>query len=159
MRVGAVAFLAVLWVLALAANARAGSLSAPAPELDSVASAISGQDVTVRCWVDSQDPDYIDNAWAYVLLWDPVVYLSPEACTGALSLVHGEMAPLWEQAIGALSLTHEAYHLKVELPFWRRASEAQTECRAVKRVPQTLRALGASQELADAVLPWALAEH
>jgi hypothetical protein len=36
--------------------------------------------------------------------------------------------PLIQQAVGALSLTHESYHLNLGLPLARRASEGQTEC-------------------------------
>lgn len=149
----------VLCVLLFAGTANTATTSNPAPELDAIASSIAGQQVTVRCWVDDQDPDYSADAWGYVYLWHTVIYLDPRVCAGALAVLHHEMRPLWQQALGALVLTHEAYHLKQALPYWRRQSEAQTECRAVKRVPQTLTDLGATPALADAILPWALAEH
>ncbi len=125
-----------------------------------MASRVAGQDLEVRCYLHHEDGDPIDSgAWAYVYLADPVVYLSKDACDGALAIANGSMAPLWQQGLGVLSLTHEAYHLKLALSDWRRGSEAQTECRAVKRVPQSLVELGASPALADAILPWALAIH
>jgi hypothetical protein len=125
-----------------------------------LASKIAGQTLEVRCYEHHEADDPLDSgAWAYVYLASPVVYLSKESCDGALALASGSMAPLWQQALGALTLTHEAYHLKLALPLWRRGSEAQTECRAVKRVRQSIVELGASEALADAVLPWALAEH
>jgi hypothetical protein len=158
----ALLFVVMLWVLALAfASASHSAMrSEPAPELNSVASQISGQEVTVRCYLnDGQDPDSMPDAWGYVYLWNPVVFLSPEACAGAEALVSGEMLPLWELGLGSLVLTHESYHLKTALPMWRRGDEAQTECRAVKRVRQTMLDLGASQQLADAILPWSIAEH
>ena len=67
--------------------------------------------------------------------------------------------PLIEQALGARSLTHEAFHLNLDLALSRRAPGAQTECRAVKRVRQTMLDLGATPGLADVLLPWALAIH
>jgi hypothetical protein len=146
----------------LAGPAQTQPLSIPAPELVGVASAIAGQHVDVRCWINDatpSDPDSNPNAWGYVRLDMPVIYLDPTVCAGALALKHGEMKPLWQLALGALILTHESYHLKIALPESRRGNEAQTECRAIKRVPQTLLDLGASQELADIVLPWAIAEH
>lgn len=146
-------------LLLLGNIARATPASVEAPQLAAVASLIAGQPVTVRCWGDSLDPDYDDSSWGYVYLDSTVIYLSPQACAGALGLAEGTMLPLWELALGALTLTHESYHLKAALPWWRRQSEAQTECRAVKRVRQTMIDLGSSETLADAALPWALAEH
>ena len=134
--------------------------STPAPELDSVASNIAGQALTVRCWVnEADDLDADANSWGYVYLAEPVIYLSPLACEGALALARGAMAPLWQLALGALTLTHEAYHLKASLPWERRRSEAQTECRAIKRVRQTALVLGSNEALAALVLPWAIAMH
>lgn len=148
---------ALATLLALATPAQG---SVPQPSLDKVASGISGQQLEVRCWAEGvDDPDQLSSAWGYVYLFGPVVYLSPDACAGALALVNRSMAPLWQQALGALVLTHEAYHLKDSLPFERRASEKQTECRAIKRVRETMVELGATQALADVLLPWAIAMH
>lgn len=152
--------LLVVLLLLLAGQAQAASTSTRAPELEAVASQIAGQQLEVRCYInDETDVDANPLAWGYVYLYRPVVYLDPTVCEGALALARGEFKPLYKLAIGALVLAHEAYHLKVALPEWRRGDEAQTECRAIKLVPQTLLALGASQDLAEAVLPWALAAH
>jgi hypothetical protein len=151
--------LAALLALALPAGAAALPRSVPAPELAPVASAVARQAVEVRCWGDEFDPDYDAGAWGYVYLADPVIYVEPRACAGALALASGAMLPLWQLALGALVLTHEAYHLNVFLPYERRGDEAQTECRAVKRVRRTMLDLGAPPGLADAALPWALAIH
>jgi hypothetical protein len=145
--------------LAFATAAAARPLSVEAPELKAVASAIAGQDLEVRCWLDDQDEDYLADTWGYVFLEAPVVYLDPAVCAGAKALVAGTMLPLWQLGLGALVLTHESYHLKTALPYWRRGSEPQTECRAIKRVRQTILDLGASEALADSILPWALAIH
>lgn len=151
---------ALLTTLSLAATAHAGQRSIPANELNAEASKIAGTPLEVRCWTtDADDPDDMPGAWGYVFIFDTTVYLSPKACAGALALVRGTMAPLWQLGLGALVLTHESYHLKASLPFYRRVNEAQTECRAVKRVPLTLLSLGATPALADAILPWSLAEH
>lgn len=151
---------ASLAFLAFSATAFAQIKSTPEPELNQVASLIAEQPVTVRCWIeDGSDGDAQPDAWAYVYPSDPVVYLGPLPCAGARALVNHEFAPAWQLGLGALSLTHEAYHLKISLAWWRRNSEAQTECRAIKRVRQTMLDLGASPELADLALPWAIAEH
>lgn len=131
-----------------------------ATALEPFASEIAGQPLKVLCYEhDELDDPYTSGAWAYVDLFQPTVHLSKEVCDGALAITTGAMLPLWEQALGALALTHEAYHLKTSLPLWRRDSEAQTECRAARHLPQSLRDLGASPALAEALLPWALAEH
>lgn len=126
-----------------------------------VASGIAGRPLTVLCYRHGEPGDpLLWGAWGYVGLFSSTVELSKEACDGALAIVDEDLStPLVEQALGALSLTHEAFHLKLDLPFTRRASEAQTECRAVKRVRQTMLELGASAALADQLLPWALAIH
>jgi hypothetical protein len=152
--------LLALLLLVFPSAALAARTSAEAPELNAVASQISGQELTVRCWTNgTDDPDADSDAWGYVYLYDPIVYLDPTVCAGAKALAAGSMLPLWQLALGALTLTHESYHLKDVLPYWRRSSEAQTECRAIKRVRQTMLDLGASQQLADAILPWSIAEH
>lgn len=134
--------------------------STEATSLEPVASAIAGQPLTVLCYEHGEESDpLVWKSWAYVRLFEPVVHLSREVCDGALAIQSGAMLPLWEQALGALALTHEAYHLKTSLAMWRRESEAQTECRAVKRVQATMRELGASPALVEALYPWAASEH
>jgi hypothetical protein len=147
-------------LICLDSPAQARSLVSEEKALEPVASAIAGKPLRVLCYLhDEPDDPWAEGAWAYVYLFEDDIHLSREACDGALALVSGAMVPLWEQELGALALTHEAYHLKVTLPDWRRGSEAQTECRAVKRVEQTMLDLGATRALADALLPWSLAEH
>jgi hypothetical protein len=132
-----------------------------AQQLDTAASAIAGRPLHVLCYQHGEPGDpSLFGAWAYVDLFRPIINLSKEACDGALAIVNrDETVPLIEQAVGALSLTHEAYHLDLDLPLARRESEGQTECRAIKRVRQTMLELGASQDIADALLPWSLAAH
>jgi hypothetical protein len=141
-------------------QAYGGRQSEPAPELNAVASQIARQSLQVRCWLnDGVDLDADEQSWGYVFLESPVIYLDPTVCDGAKALVSGAMLPLWQIGLGALVLTHESYHLNVFLSYERRGNEAQTECRAVKRVRQTMLDLGASQQLADAILPWSIAMH
>ena len=146
---------------AAVAPGAARSLAGEEPRLAPVASAIAGRPLSVLCYRHGEPGDpLLWGAWGYVSLFSSTVNLSKEACDGALAIVGGDAStPLIEQALGALSLTHESFHLKLDLPFARRASEAQTECRAVKRVHQTMLDLGASRALAEQLLPWALALH
>ena len=136
-------------------------LASEAQQLEPAASAVAGRPLTVLCYRHGEPGDpLLWGGWAYVDLFRPTVNLSKEACDGALAIANRDMSvPLIEQAVGALSLTHESYHLNLDLPLARRASEGQTECRAIKRVRQTMLELGASPGLADVLLPWALAAH
>jgi hypothetical protein len=162
-----VGVLTATFTLALAAVATGRStvpaqpLAVEAQGLEPAASAIAGRPLTVLCYVHGEPGDpLLWGGWAYVDLFRPTVNLSKEACDGALAIVNRDVSvPLIQQAVGALSLTHESYHLDLGLPFARRASEGQTECRAIKRVRQTMLELGASPGLADVLLPWALAAH
>jgi hypothetical protein len=165
--IGAVGTLSATCALAFATDATgertvaAQPLASEAVQLEPVASAIAGRPLAVLCYRHGETGDpLLWGAWGYVDLMRPTINLSKEACDGALGIANRDMSvPLIQQALGALSLTHESYHLNIGLPFGRRASEAQTECRAVKRVRQTIVDLGASQPLADVLLPWALAVH
>lgn len=158
----AAAALVVAAVLAsMSAPAAARPLVGEEPRLEPVASAIAGRPLTVLCYRHGEPGDpLLWGAWGYVALFGSTVNLSEEACDGALAIGDRDLStPLVEQALGALSLTHESFHLKLDLPFTRRASEGQTECRAVKRVRRTMLELGATPELADELFPWALAVH
>jgi hypothetical protein len=154
----------LLVVVALAATGRpaaAQPLVTAESRLAPVASAIVGRPLTVLCYQHGEPGDpLLWGAWGYVGLFGSTVNLSKEACDGALAILNRDVAiPLIEQALGALSLTHESFHLNLDLPFARRSSEGQTECRAIKRVRETMLGLGATPGLADALLPWALAIH
>jgi hypothetical protein len=156
------AALVVAAVLAsMSAPAAARPLVAEEPRLEPAASAIAGRPLTVLCYRYGEPGDpLLWGAWGYVGLFSSTVNLSKEACDGALAILDRDIStPLVEQALGALSLTHESFHLKLDLPFTRRASEGQTECRAVKRARQTMLDLGGTPALADELLPWVLAVH
>jgi hypothetical protein len=136
-------------------------LASEAQQLEPVAAAIAGRPLTVLCYLHGEPGDpLLWGGWSYVDLFRPTINLSREACEGALAIVNRDISvPLIQQAVGALSLTHESYHLNLSLGFARRASEAQTECRAIKRVRQTMLELGATPGLADILLSWSLAAH
>jgi hypothetical protein len=148
-------------VLATGRPADARPLVTEQSRLAPVASAIAGRPLAVLCYRHGEPGDpLLWGAWGYVDLFSSVVNLSKEACDGALAIVDRDVStPLIEQALGALSLTHESFHLDLDLPLARRSSEGQTECRAVKRVRDTMLDLGATPALADVLLPWALAVH
>ena len=64
--------------------------------------------------------------------------------------------PLWQRAVGTLVLVHEALHLR----HWKwRLSKAKVECQAIRRFTVAAQLLGASPELANELLPFALAAH
>jgi hypothetical protein len=154
----------VLLVAAVASTSQPAAAQRVATDearLAAVASEIAGRPLTVVCYRHGEPGDpLLWGGWGYVALFGSTVNLSEEACDGALAIADQDVSiPLIEQALGALSLTHESLHLRLELPFGRRASEAQTECRAVKRVQETMLELGASPALAAQLLPWALAVH
>ena len=63
---------------------------------------------------------------------------------------------LWQQALGALVLTHEAFHLR----HWRfRRNEGKVECQALANFRDATRRLGATAAQADDLYPYALALH
>jgi hypothetical protein len=100
------------------------------------------------------------GAWGYVGLFSSVVNLSKEACDGALAIVDRDVSTPPDRAGARGALAHpRVLHVDLDLPLARRSSEGQTECRAVKRVCDTMLDLGATPALADVLLPWALAVH
>jgi hypothetical protein len=60
------------------------------------------------------------------------------------------------KALAVLTLVHESYH--VRRWSWR-LDEARVECQAIRHFRVGVRVLGGSQELADRLLPLALAWH
>ena len=64
--------------------------------------------------------------------------------------------PLWQQALGALVLTHEAFHLR----HWRfRRNEGKVECQALANFRDATQRLGATAAQAEELYPYALALH
>ena len=92
---------------------------------------------------------------AYTNLRDDYTILSPRVCEGALG-VGSAAVPAWQQALGALVLTHEAYHLR----HWRhRRDEGKVECQALVYFRDSAQRLGATAAQAQDLYAYALALH
>jgi hypothetical protein len=157
-------WLAALTLLlgALVAAAPAFSFDRPAL-LEHVASSFAGRPAEVRCpspaeWVADpiwgKDPNP-QRAWGYTDMVDEHIVLHPRLCAGAAAIADSSV-PAWQRATGALVLVHEAYHLRRWK--WRR-NEAKVECQAIRHFIVGAQLLGASPELANELLPFALAAH
>jgi hypothetical protein len=133
------------------------------PELQRIAAVFAMREAEVRCpsteewihdpiWGTAPNPS---RAWAYTDMLNDRIVLHPALCAGALA-VSDPGVPLWQRATGVLVLVHEAYHLR--LWPWRR-NEGKVECQAIRHFKVGARLLGASPELADELLPYALVAH
>ena len=93
--------------------------------------------------------------WAYTDVRKDYTQLGPVVCTGALG-VGGADVPAWQQALGVLVLTHEAFHLR----HWRyRKDEGKVECQALANFRDAARRLGATAAQTEDLYPYALALH
>jgi hypothetical protein len=111
----------------------------------------------VRCPSRAEwDEDWASSfGWAYTNVREDYTVLSPVVCTGALG-VGGSDVPAWQQALGALVLTHEAFHLR----HWRfRRHEGKVECQALANFRDAARRLGATAAQAEDIYAYALALH
>jgi hypothetical protein len=109
----------------------------------------------VRCPSRAEwDADFASSfSWAYTNFRGDYAVLSPLVCEGALG-VGSVTAPAWEQALGALVLTHEAFHLRR----WRyRRDEGKVECQAIVHFRDAAQRLGATAAQAEDLYPYALA--
>lgn len=132
-------------------------------ELNRVASIFAQRDAEVRCpsieeWV--ADPIWgtspnAKRAWGYTAMLRDYIVLHPALCAGS-NAVTDPTVPLWQRATGVLILVHEAYHVRRWPGRW---SEAKVECQAIRHFTAGARLLGASPELANELLPIALAAH
>lgn len=152
-------FRLVLVALILVLPGAAVAQRDPDGALDRAASVIAGRDVHVVC-LEVGDDGYPGRvgAWGYVFMVGDNEFMSEEVCDGVAAIAAHDMSvPLWKQALGALVLTHESFHLnrRVRDP----GSEARTECRAVKNVARTVKLLGGSDVLQEVLLPYELAVH
>jgi hypothetical protein len=92
---------------------------------------------------------------AYTNLRDDYTVLGPRVCAGALN-VGTATVPGWQQALGVLVLTHEAFHLR----HWRfRRDEGKVECQALVYFRDAAQRLGATASQAEDLYPYALALH
>jgi hypothetical protein len=131
-------------------------------DLERVASVFAQRDAEVRC--PSMDEWIVDpiwggptqaRAWGYTNMIDEHIVLHPALCAGAMA-IDDPALPLWQRATGALVLVHEAYHLR---RWGGRRNEARVECRAIRHFRVGAELLGASPDVANALLPFALAAH
>ena len=133
------------------------------PSLESVASYFALRPAEVRCpsmeewtsdpiWGTQPNPQ---RAWGYTDMLNDHIVLHPALCAGALA-VPDATVPAWQRAAGVLVLVHESYHLRRWK--WRR-NEAKVECQAIRHFRTGAELLGASPELANDLLPYALAAH
>lgn len=158
LRILDVAATAILpWALAVVLfvpNAAAHEAPARLTEVAHVYSQGAGE---VRCASRAEwDADFGSSfGWAYTNLRDDHAVLGPVACEGALRVGTADV-PAWQQALGALVLTHEAFHLRR----WRfRANEGKVECQALVYFKDAARRLGATAAQAENLYPYALALH
>ena len=94
------------------------------------------------------DEDWASSfSWAYTNIRDDYTVLGPVVCAGALGVGRAEV-PAWQQALGAMVLTHEAFHLR----HWRfRRHEGKVECQALANFRDATRRLGATTAQAEAL--------
>lgn len=144
---------------ALSLSASASGYEKPG-ELARVASVFAMGEAEVRCPSNAEweaDPIWGGGAraWGYTNMLRDYIALHPALCVGALG-VADETLPAWQRAVGVLVLVHEAYHLRR----WRwRFDEAKVECQAIRHFRVGAQLLGATRELANDLLPYALSAH
>ncbi|MET0937825.1 MAG: hypothetical protein ABWY51_01215 [Gaiellaceae bacterium] len=147
----------LLWfVMALVLVPGAAAYEAPS-RLNDVAHAYSLGVGEVRCPSRTEwDEDWASSfGWAYTNVRQDHTVLGPVVCSGALGVGSADV-PAWQQALGALVLTHEAFHLR----HWRfRRHEGKVECQALANFRDATRRLGATAAQAEDLYPYALALH
>ncbi len=134
----------------------ASAYDAP-PRLNEVARIYSLGGGEVRCPSKPEWDAYYGSAfaWGSTNLREDYTTLAPLICAGALS-VGSPSVPLWQQAAGVWVLVHEAFHLR----HWRfRRDEAKVACQAIVYFRDAAMRLGASEEQAEELYPYALALH
>ena len=149
--------LAALTVVAMGTVAPSADAYDTPSRLNDVARVYSLGVGEVRC--DSQDEWNVDPAsrfaWSYTNLRHDYSVLPPFLCEGALN-VGNPVVPLWQQAAGTWTLVREAYHLR----HWRfRRNEARVLCQAIVYFTEAAARLGATEQLANELYPYALALH
>ena len=134
--------------VSIASAARIGTGSAwtesKAEQLIEVAHVYSFGVGEVRCPSRAEwDEDWASSfAWAYTNVREDYTVLGPIACKGALGVGSADV-PAWQQALGVLVLTHEAFHLR----HWRfRRHEGKVECQALANFRDAAQRLGATAD-------------
>jgi hypothetical protein len=151
-------FLIAFGLPILAAAPTAGAATSY-PELDAFLSKVAMRPVSLVCENIDEDKALV-GAWAHVRL--PVgrqheARARTPICEGALAVARGdETFPDWKRALGVAVIVHEGYHLR----HWSgAASEAKVECKAIRHFKIAVQLLGGSRQVADELLPVALAYH
>ena len=94
-------------------------------------------------------------AWGSTYLREDYTTLPPFICEGA-SNVGRSTVLLWGQAVGVWVLVHGTFHLR----HWRfRRNDAKVACQAIVSFGDGAMRLGASEEEAEELFPYALALH
>jgi hypothetical protein len=133
--------------------------------LSKAASALTVQEIEVRCWSDEEWPSMREQWNAYsdgtgdvdgFVTGATRVQIQPSSCKTLAAFLYGDGQPTDEQGLEELAeavglVAHETEHL-----YERDAGEAETECYAAQDVRPLARSLGASQADADrlAALYW-----
>jgi hypothetical protein len=149
--------LPALVILVVAVSATPTARSYIPDRLTAIARVYSLGTGEVRCPLQAEwDADFASSfSCAYTNLRDDYATLGPRVCEGALA-VGGDDVPTWQQALGVLVLTHEAFHLR----HWRfRRNEGKVECQALVAFRDAAQRLGATAAEAEDLYPYALALH
>jgi hypothetical protein len=124
-------------------------------KLGEVASVFAMTPVTVTCATEAEDPWHA-FAWGYVQLGVPVLHVDAWLCDSIHDVTDSRF-DLSRRALAVMVLTHEAYHARTS---WDgRASEARTQCQAIRHFRVAAQLLGASPELATQLRTFALVHH
>ena len=148
--------IAIALVVALVVVPSVAAYEVPST-LNEVAHVYSSGVGEVRCSTQAEwDADWAASfAWAYTNVREDYTVLGPVVCAGALGVGSAD-TPAWQQALGALVLAHEAFHLR----HWRfRRDEGKVECQALANFRDATRRLGATAAQAEDLYPYALAWH
>ena len=144
--------------LALGTAGTVGASTSEVPTgLNDVAAVYSLGVGEVRCPSRAEwDADWASSfGWAYTDVRRDYTVLGPVVCTGVLGVGDADV-PAWQQALGVLVLTHEAFHLR----HWRfRRNEGKVECQALANFRDAARRLGATAAQAEDLYAYALALH
>jgi hypothetical protein len=152
----AIPTIAVTLLLGLVCVSAADAYEKPAL-LNDVARRYSLGAGEVRCASQAEwDSDaFATGRWGYTNVRIDLAVLAPHVCEGALNVGRTDV-PAWKRAIGTLVLVHEAFHLR----HWRfRRNEAKVECQAIVYFTEAAQKLGASEDEAENLYPYALAWH
>jgi hypothetical protein len=94
-------------------------------------------------------------AWSYTNVRHDFSVLPPFLCEGALN-AGNPTVPLWQQSAGVWTLVRESFHLR----HWHfRRNEAKVLCQTIVYFTEAATRLGASDDQANELYPYALALH